>query len=102
MNTDAPAKIEMIRGSIRCFICGLIGLLPVIGVPFALAALWISGRVRPLEWQFWNPARTYRRLGVVSAAVGIIFWFFVLSLIIYHAVAGNSGYGGIYRMSGDD
>ena len=101
MITDAPAKIEMMKGSLRCFTCGLLGLLPVIGVPFAIAALWISGHVRPLEWQYWNPARTYRRVGVVSAAVGIIFWFFVLSLIIY-SVATNDRHGGGYGFYGGD
>ena len=71
--TNAEAKIQMLKGSMRCFAFGMLGLLPVIGLPFALAALWISGRVRVKEKQLWNAARPYRIWGVVCAAVGTIF-----------------------------
>jgi hypothetical protein len=33
-------KLKMMKGSLRCLTLGLLGLLPLIGVPFALAALW--------------------------------------------------------------
>jgi len=46
MNTDAIAKIQMLKGSLRCLVFGLLGLVPVMGLPFALAALWVSCRVR--------------------------------------------------------
>ena len=52
MNTEAEAKIRMLKNSLRCFVCGLLGLLPVIGLPFAITALvsyWVlagAGRVR--------------------------------------------------------
>ena len=83
----------------RCFVFGLLGLIPLIGLQLALAALWISGCVRVKEKQFWNAARPYRIWGVVCAAVGTIFWGFILMLIIYSAVSnsngsGNHGYGG--------
>lgn len=99
MNTDASAKIKMLNSSMRCFVFGLLGLIPLIGLPFALAALWISGCVRVKEKQFWNAARPYRIWGVVCAAGGTIFWGFILMLIIYSAVSnsngsGNHGYGG--------
>jgi hypothetical protein len=86
MNTDADAKIQMLKNSLRCFVYGLLGLLPVIGLPFALAALWISGRVRVKEKQLWNAARPYRIWGAVCAIVGTIFWGFILTIIIYRAV----------------
>ena len=100
MNT-AAAKIRMLESSMQCFVFGLIGLLPVIGLPFALAALWIAGRVRMSEIQLWNAARPYRIWGVVCAAVGTIFWFFVLSLIIYSAASNSNGHG-YYGGRGDD
>jgi len=86
MNADTEAKIKMLKNSLRCFVCGLLGLLPVIGLPFAIAALWISGRVRAREKLFWNAAQPYRIWGVVCAAVGTIFGGFILTIIIYHAV----------------
>ena len=82
MNTDASAKIKMLNSSMQCFVFGLLGLIPVIGLPFAIAALWISGRVRVKEKQMWNAARPYRIRGVFYAAVGTIFWGFILFLII--------------------
>jgi hypothetical protein len=82
MNTDASAKIQLLNSSLRCFVFGLLGLIPVIGLPFALAALWISGRTRAKEKQMWNAARSYRTWGVVCAAGGTIFWGFILFLII--------------------
>ena len=90
---NATAKIQMLNGSMKCFVFGLLGLLPVIGFPFALAALWISGQARVKEKQFWNAARPYRILGVVCAAVGTVFWFIILSLIIYNAATNPNGSG---------
>jgi hypothetical protein len=86
MNDDIPsAKIRMLKNSLQCFVFGLLGFLPGIGLPFALSALWISGRVRVKEKQIWNAARPYRTWGVICAAVGTIFWFSILSLIIYNS-----------------
>jgi hypothetical protein len=101
MNDLPAAKIKMMKGSIRCLIFGVLALLPAIGLPFGLAALWISGRVRKQEKMFWNPARPYRIWGVACAAGGTVVWFLVVTLIVYHSVSSSS-YGGIYRLSGDE
>jgi hypothetical protein len=79
---NATAKIKMLKGSMRCFAFGLFGLLPVIGLPFALAALWISGRIRAQEKQFWNAAKPYRVIGAVSAGVGTIVWVGILIFVV--------------------
>ena len=86
MNNNAAAKIRMMEGSIHCFIFGLLGLLPLIGIAFGIAALSISGPARAAERRFWNPARPYRICGVVCAAVGVIFWSFILMLIVWHVM----------------
>lgn len=90
MNDDIPtAKMRMLKNSLRCFACGLLGLLPVIGLPFALAALWISGRVRASEKKFWNAAGPYRIWGVVCAALGTILWSFILTIVLYQVTYGG-------------
>jgi hypothetical protein len=89
MNPDATIKIAMLNGSLRCFRFGLLGLLPVIGLPFALAALWVSGRVRLREKLFWNAARPYRLWGVVCAALGTIFWMGIIFFAIFQAVMAS-------------
>jgi hypothetical protein len=86
MNTQAIAKIQMLKSSMRCFVFGLLGLIPLIGLPFALTALWISGRVRVREKQFWNAARPYRIWGVICAAIGTILWTGILTIVIAHAL----------------
>jgi hypothetical protein len=83
---NATAKIKMMKSSIRCLIFGLLGLLPVIGLPFALAALWISGRVRAQEKQFWNAAKPYRVIGAVCAGVGTVFWTGILIFVVGNAL----------------
>ena len=85
MNNAAP-KIQMMKWSIRCFVDGLLGLTPIIGLGFALAALWFSGRARKHEKQFWNPAKPYRVCGVIFAAIGAILWGGILVFIIGNLV----------------
>ena len=93
MNDTIPrARIRMIKSSLRCFVFGLLGLLPLIGLPFALAALWISGRIRLQEKLLWNAARPYRIWGVVRAALGTVFWGFMLIIVVYSAI-NSSGNG---------
>jgi hypothetical protein len=89
MNPAAEAKIKMLNSSMRCFVFGMLGLIPLIGLPFALAALWISGCVRAKEKQLWNAARPYRIWGVVCAAGGTIFWGFILTIITYQTASGS-------------
>lgn len=91
MNSDAIIKIKMLKDSMRCFVFGLLGLLPVIGLPFALAALWISGSVRNKERYYWNPARPYRVWGAVCAGTSTIFWAGLLTLIVGYAILVASG-----------
>ena len=84
--TSIPAaKIKMMKGSIRCLTLGLLSLLPLIGVPFALAALWASFTARKKERQFWNPAKPQRILGLICAAFGALLWSLVDTFLIYHA-----------------
>jgi hypothetical protein len=87
MNDLPAAKIKMMKGSIRCLIFGVLGLLPIIGLPFALGALWLSGRVQVKEKLFWNAARPYRIWGVACAVVGALVWSIVDALLICQALA---------------
>lgn len=84
--TIASDKLQMMQASSNCLIFGLLGLLPVIGAPFAVAALWFSGRAKPLEKRFWNPAKPHRMLGVASAAIGAVIWGALDIFLIIRAV----------------
>ena len=86
MNDIPAAKIKMMKGSIHCLIYGMLSLVPMIGLAFGLAALWISGKVRVQEKRFWNPASPYRVWGVACAAVGSILWGSILIFVVGTAV----------------
>jgi hypothetical protein len=73
MNSGATLdKIEVIQRSMRCFICGLIALLPVIGLPFAVVAIGDFLRVNWDKGATWNPAQRYLRTGLVCAVAGLL------------------------------
>lgn len=86
---ESAAKIKMMQASLRCLAFGILGLLPGIGLPFAIAALWSSGRARWIEKRLWNPARPQRLIGVVLAGLGTIGWFLVGALIVFQAVTSQ-------------
>jgi hypothetical protein len=89
MKSDAAAKIAMLKGSMRCFVFGLVGLLPFIGLPFGFVSLWISGVVRQREKQYWNAAKPYRICGIVAAATGAFVSVIIAALIGYSAVTSS-------------
>lgn len=86
--TPAVAKLRMMSASIRCLVFGLLGLLPLIGVPFALAAIWSSSSASRWEGVFWNPAKSQRVFGLICASFGALIWGGVDTIIIYHAING--------------
>jgi hypothetical protein len=90
MNSDAAAKIVMLKGSLRCFTCGMLGLLPVIGLPFAFSALWTASVVRRHEKKFWNAARPYRVWGTKCAQIGILYGLGLFAL--YAVIFVNAAY----------
>lgn len=92
MNNDATANITMLKGSYRCFVCGVISLLPILGLPFAISALWTAGWVRGLEKRYWNAARPYRLWGVTCAVIGIVVGlsaFTLYAIATFNAACGN-------------
>lgn len=80
MNNDATEKIAMLKDSLRCFVCGLFALVPVIGIPFGVSALVITNRVRRRERKYWNAAKPYRVWGTICAVAGIFLGLGVFAL----------------------
>jgi hypothetical protein len=83
VNADIEARIQMLKSSLECFVCGLVGLLPLIGFPFAVAALVISGNVRVRQKKYWNAAKPYWFWGVVCGSLGIVLWGAAWILILF-------------------
>lgn len=81
MNDLSAVKLKMMKGSMRCMVYGMLALVPAIGLPFGLVALWLSGRLRHQEKQLWNPAKPYRLIGAICAALGTVLWAGILLII---------------------
>jgi len=77
----ANDRVQIIRRSLRCFFCGLVGILPGIGLPFAVVALG--------DWVFllrhktpeWNPAERYVHYGAQAAAAGLLLTLLLAAVI---------------------
>jgi hypothetical protein len=84
--SNAELTIQVIKGSLLCFVFGWVGLIPVVGLPFALAALWIGGQVRVQERVTWNAAKPYRIWGIIIAAFSLILSSCIVMIVIFHVV----------------
>jgi hypothetical protein len=82
-NSDSPLgqRIAAVKSSLRCFVYSLIGLVPLIGIPFAVTAIVRSRQVQKAGSLDWNPADRYlraaRRIGPLGFLTSAIFLFLV-------------------------
>jgi hypothetical protein len=82
-SSSAPMdRVGVIQRSLRCFTLGLIGLLPGLGIPFAIVALAIHFQVRREIGSNWNPAQQYLTWGLATAICGLF-----LTLVIAGVIA---------------
>ena len=77
-------RIEAIRRSLRCFTLGLLGLIPLIGIPVAFLARREFHAVRREFGRQWNPARKYLLWGAIFSyfTVGLVAAVVILVLLI--------------------
>jgi len=86
-NEDSPwrRRIVAVELSLRCFVYSLIGLVPLIGIPFAMAAIVRSRRVARADTLDWNPADRYlraaRHLGPLGFLTSTIFLVLVVLVL---------------------
>lgn len=74
-------RVRMIRQSLACFAWGCLGLVPGLGLLFALRAWMRSAAVLHAERSTWNPARGYRVAGVTLARAGILLHVVAIGLL---------------------
>jgi len=65
-------RIAAIEKSLNCFVCGLVGLLPLLGLFPAVHALVCWRRVRARYGSEWNPAEAYLTGGFVLGVLGVL------------------------------
>ena len=64
-------KVQTIEGSLRCFWRSFFGLIPILGLPFAVHCVFASHRLRRAARGHWNPAARYLNWGTVLGWIGI-------------------------------
>ena len=84
------SKIEMMERSLRCFAYGLIGLLPVIGIPMAILSLALYRRVKRGRGDMWNPAHRYFFWGGVCARMGLALFLLIPVVVVIIGILDNA------------
>jgi hypothetical protein len=73
--SNQPSTINLraivIQLSLRAFVCGLIGVLPLIGLVPGLYALFCWARISRRYPGEWNPASGYLSWGTALAVLGM-------------------------------
>ncbi|MDB6056554.1 MAG: hypothetical protein JWO95_398 [Verrucomicrobiales bacterium] len=89
-----PIKVLMIERSLRCFYCGVMGLIPVLGVPLAIWSMQQYWRVKRDTKGMWNPAETYLKWGLRSARISLATFVILLGsitvLVLYPSIFTSS------------
>jgi len=75
-------KIQAINRSLRCFVFGLLALIPVVGLPMGVIA-WVHGVAVTRKYGGqWNPAQRYvlwgRTLGLLGVLISLVLFPFLL------------------------
>jgi hypothetical protein len=68
-------KVLAIRYGLRCFTCGLLSLVPVLGIAFALLAVFFYTKASNHAPEDWHVARRYAVVGMMIAALGLLLNF---------------------------
>jgi hypothetical protein len=68
-NTD---RIRLIERSLRCFVYGLLSLIPLVGLGLALLAIRLHFRTWAESGGDWNPAKRYLLGGFCLAWLGVL------------------------------
>lgn len=94
---DPGTKVRVLQNSRLSFVLSLFGLLPVIGLPFAIRALILArrARVNPDSWP--NPGRYHVKAAHVISWLGLfisLISIFVLPGIGRSLTGGGGGGGG--------
>jgi hypothetical protein len=77
-------RIAAIEKSLTCFVCGIVGLLPLLGLFPAVHAVVCWRRVRADYSPEWNPASAYLTGGFVLGLLGVL--SSVLFIVVIAAV----------------
>jgi len=67
----AAGKIQVLTGSLRCFVLGWLSLIPWLGMPFGAWAAVVYWKTHRTLAGCSNPARAYLTTGLTLALLGL-------------------------------
>jgi len=79
---DPASRIRLTERSLRCFVFGLLSLVPLVGLGPALLALGLHLKIWAERDDEWNPAKPYLIAGFCLAWLGILLSLGMLALVI--------------------
>jgi len=81
-------RIEMINRSLRCFVFGLLGLVPLLGIPASAVSFVQYWQVAQQADGDWNPAESYLAWGLVLAIMGLGLSFVFCAVMVLAIING--------------
>jgi hypothetical protein len=75
-------RIQLIEGSLRCFVYGILSVIPLFGLGFAVLALRMHFKTWAETAEGWNPARRYLLAGFGLAWIGALISVGALALFV--------------------
>jgi hypothetical protein len=90
MNSTEARQIRMLERSLDCFRYGFVGLVPIIGVPWAVAAVRGYVHARAAGRDLWNPAAHLAMSGFVLGLCGMLWFALQLLALAGLVLAGAS------------
>jgi hypothetical protein len=81
---------KLIESSLRCFAMGLMGLVPVLGMPLAVLALLHFRRAILHQGGQWNPAGNYLLWGVICGGLGLLTSTLIFGGVMYELLISLS------------
>jgi hypothetical protein len=70
---DPMVTVRLAERSLRGFVLGLLGWIPLFGLPLAGLGIWIGLRVRTESRATWNPGKNYALGGMLLSLWSVVF-----------------------------
>lgn len=95
---DPEKKVEVLQHSRLSYVYGLLGLIPVLGVPFIIWGLVHARRAKVKSGRWQNPAQAYVRMSrlliPLATLVNLIVCLLVYQIYTFSGLDGNESGGG--------
>lgn len=79
-------RIHVIEKSLRIFVCGIAGLIPLIGLIPAVYAIFSGARLYSRWRNDWNPAAAYLNRGMWVGLASTGLWLLIAAAILIRSM----------------